>query len=95
MSNYGFIKICVKILYDTFSHTPSGVSKLYRISSTDLGKPCCKLVKACLQSKILVLFVRKSVITRLSCFLEDRMTSTEKVLPTSLTKQSRMYLWSQ
>ena len=54
----------VKILYDiTFSHTPSGVSELYRTFSSDLRKPCCKLVKACLLIKYLVLFVRKPIIT--------------------------------
>ena len=36
---------------------------LYRTFSSDLRKPCCKLAKACLQIKILILFVRKSVIT--------------------------------
>ena len=54
-----------KILYGTaFSHTLLGVSKLYRTTlSSDLRKPCCKLVKACLLIQILVLLMRKLSIT--------------------------------
>ena len=67
--NTSALKICfkkqsVKILQDTtFSHTPSGVSKLYRTTfSSDLRKPCCKLGKTCLQIQIIVLFLRKVII---------------------------------
>ena len=65
------------ILYDiTFSHTPLGVSKLYRLTfSSDLRKPCCKLAKACLQIQNLVLLLRKLIITLIQEDLFSKVAS--------------------